>query len=283
MTVLHAGGKFDQNSYKVSGGLHGVGVSVVNALSDWLKLEIRRDGKVYQQEYASGKPSTEFKAVGDTDRRGHEDHLPSRPGRSSGSPSSPSSSSPAPARDDLPQPRASRIVLKRRAQRQARQSFASSRAASRSFVEDLNTNKTAVNDDVIAFDDERDGIVVEVAMQWNDAYNEQINCFTNTIRTGTAAPTSPASARRSPARSTPTPPRTSCSRTSRARSPARTCARASRAVVSVKSRIPSSTTSPRTSWCRREVAGVVDRWSPSSCQLLRAQPEGRQARSSRRR
>lgn len=179
MTVLHAGGKFNHNSYKVSGGLHGVGVSVVNALSSWLKLEIRREGKVYFQEYAVGLPTTTLDAVGVTDRRGTKISF-------------------------LPDPNMFKITefsFGLLAQRLRELSYLNSgltitirdersdesesfcyEGGIASFVSDLNANKHTINSDVIAFNDEKDEVSVEVAMQWNDSYSEQITCFTNNIK-----------------------------------------------------------------------------------------------------
>jgi DNA gyrase subunit B len=179
MTVLHAGGKFNHASYKVSGGLHGVGVSVVNALSAWLKLEIRRDGKVYYQEYEKGLPTTELQAIGVTDRRGTKITF-------------------------LPDPEVFKITefsFGLLSQRLRELSYLNSgltisinderndeslefcyEGGIASFVGDLNANKNPINDEVIAFSDERDEIAVEVAMQWNDSYAEQITCFTNNIK-----------------------------------------------------------------------------------------------------
>ncbi len=179
MTVLHAGGKFNQNSYKVSGGLHGVGVSVVNALSDWLKLEIRRDGQVYYQEYAHGIPTSEFKKMGVTDRRGtkitfHPDPATFKLTEFSF--------------DALTQRLRelsylnSGLTIAIRDERDEREKTFCYEGGIASFVQDLNVNKTVVNKELIAFSDERDGISVEIAMQWNDSYVEQITCFTNTIK-----------------------------------------------------------------------------------------------------
>jgi len=179
MTVLHAGGKFDQDTYKVSGGLHGVGVSVVNALSDHLRLEICRGGKRYQQDYSEGAPVTEFKSIGETDTTGttltfHPDptifkltefsyeQLCRR------------------LREMTYLNRGLRIAITD--ERDGRSQEFCYEGGLTSFIEDLNTNKTVIHKEVISFVDSKDGVEVEIAMQWTDSYNEQIICFTNTIR-----------------------------------------------------------------------------------------------------
>jgi DNA gyrase subunit B len=180
MTVLHAGGKFDHQSYKVSGGLHGVGVSVVNALSETLKLEIRRNGKVYYQEYHQGEPATEFKAIGVTDRR---------------------SGTKITFKPDGAIFKGTEFSFEILSQRLRELSYlnrgltitiADERAGKThdfryaggiaSFVEDLNTNKTPVHDKPIIMTDEKEGVGVEIALQWNDSFQEQIYCFTNNIK-----------------------------------------------------------------------------------------------------
>ncbi len=179
MTVLHAGGKFNQNSYKVSGGLHGVGVSVVNALSDWLKLEIKRDGKVYVQRYERGLPMSEFKETGVTDRRGTK--LTFHPDATVFATIEYSFEALSQRLRELSYLN-SGLTITIRDERNDQQNEFCYEGGIASFVADRNSNKTVVNDAVIAFSDERDGIHVDVAMQWNDSYQEQITCFTNNIK-----------------------------------------------------------------------------------------------------
>jgi DNA gyrase subunit B len=179
MTILHAGGKFNQETYKVSGGLHGVGVSVVNALSDWLKLEIRREGKVYTQEYARGVPATEFKSIGVTDRRGTKITFHPDPDVFKITEFSFEALSQRLRELSYLNSGLTIVIRDERTDRAHEFHYEGGLA---SFVADLNANKTVINRDVIAFSDERDGISVEVAMQWTDSYVEQITCFTNTIK-----------------------------------------------------------------------------------------------------
>jgi DNA gyrase subunit B len=181
MTKLHAGGKFENSAYKVSGGLHGVGVSCVNALSEWLKLEIRRDGKVYAQDYKRGKPDEPLKVIGKSDKTGTKvTWMPDKEIFEATTPSFDTLSQRLRELSFLNRGLKITIVDEREGDKKHEFQY---EGGIESFIEYLNKKKEPLHSDVIYFETKKDDVIVEVAMQWNQGYQETIFSFANNINT----------------------------------------------------------------------------------------------------
>lgn len=186
LTVLHAGGKFDKGSYKVSGGLHGVGVSCVNALSDYLRAEVRRGGKIYMQEYSQGKPTSNLTVIGESDTTGTS--ITFHPDDTIFTVNVYDYETLANRLRDLAFLNAGitlTLTDKRTLDQEGhpiREVFYSENGLSQ-FVEYIDSNKESLINDVIHLNTERQGIPVEVALTYNTSFNENIYSFVNNINT----------------------------------------------------------------------------------------------------
>ena len=180
LTTLHAGGKFDHRSYKVSGGLHGVGVSCVNALSDWLEVEVKRDGKIYHQRYERGKTASKLTVIGKSNSTGTK--ITFKPDKTIFSKTEYSW--------DILSGRLRELAflnkglkIKLRDERTDKEAAFEFSGGIVSFVEYLNKNKNPLHNKVVYFEKSQDDIIVEVALQYNDGYAETVFSFANNINT----------------------------------------------------------------------------------------------------
>ncbi|MFH1594685.1 MAG: DNA topoisomerase (ATP-hydrolyzing) subunit B [Candidatus Omnitrophota bacterium] len=181
MTTLHAGGKFDHRVYKVSGGLHGVGVSVVNALSEWLEAEVRRDGKIYRQSYARGRTATKLKTIGKTSQSGTR--VTFKPDKEIFKETTKFSYDTLSNRLRELAFLNKGIKISLKDERANKETVFHYEGGVVSFVEHLNKNKTPLHKKIIYLYKEKDHVSVEIAMQYNDGYAENIFTFANTINT----------------------------------------------------------------------------------------------------
>ncbi|WP_445475630.1 DNA topoisomerase (ATP-hydrolyzing) subunit B [Methanococcoides methylutens] len=182
LTVLHAGGKFDKSNYKVSGGLHGVGVSVVNALSEWMEVEVKRDDKLYYQRYEHGTPVSDVSAIGDAEGTGT---------KSTFMPDSAIfettefvySTLVTRLRELAFLNKGLRISITDSRQEELEQDVFQYEGGIVSFVEHLNQSRTPLHKEPIYFEREKEGTIVEISMQYTDSYGEYVYSFANNINT----------------------------------------------------------------------------------------------------